>query len=109
MARMGTGRGLEASESRQGNAVFRRKPRDTSCGGRARRGLVEPALVHEELKLGLLAAPVGPVLDGLAYHVVRPLREGCPDEVRAVEAWLLSMATSHLSHHGGRVLSGLKA
>ena len=46
-------------------------------------------LVRAEIALGLLEAPVGPVLDGFDFYVVRPQGE-VRDEVRAVEQWLLA-------------------
>lgn len=76
---------------------------DASCGQRfseeshavqaaiAGQGIVLAALplVREEIRMGLLEAPVGPVLGGFDFYVVRP--EGdLRAEVRAVEDWLLA-------------------
>ncbi|WP_156397993.1 MULTISPECIES: LysR substrate-binding domain-containing protein [unclassified Duganella] len=47
-------------------------------------------LVREEIGMGLLEAPVGPVLGGFDFYVVRPEGDDPRDEVRAVEAWLLA-------------------
>ncbi len=47
-------------------------------------------LVREEISMGLLEAPVGPVLGGFDFYVVRPEGDDPRDEVRAVEAWLLA-------------------
>lgn len=47
-------------------------------------------LVREEIGMGLLEAPVGPVLGGFDFYVVRPEGDEPREEVRAVEAWLLA-------------------
>ena len=47
-------------------------------------------LVREEINMGLLEAPVGPVLGGFDFYVVRPEDVEPREEVRAVEAWLLA-------------------
>jgi LysR family glycine cleavage system transcriptional activator len=47
-------------------------------------------LVREEISMGLLEAPVGPVLGGFDFYVVRPEHVETREEVRAVEAWLLA-------------------
>jgi len=40
--------------------------------------------------MGLLEAPVGPVLGGFDFYVVRPEGDDPREEVRAVEEWLLA-------------------
>ncbi|WP_426339070.1 LysR substrate-binding domain-containing protein [Pseudoduganella sp. S-14] len=47
-------------------------------------------LVREEIRLGLLEAPVGPVLGGFDFYVVRPEGDAPREEVRAVAEWLLA-------------------
>ena len=47
-------------------------------------------LVREEMGMGLLEAPVGPVLGGFDFYVVRPEGDTLREEVRAVEDWLLA-------------------
>lgn len=54
--------------------------------------LLSLVLVQEELKLGLLESRIGPVLEGLAYHVVRPAQGRYSDSAAAVAAWLLKVA-----------------
>jgi LysR family glycine cleavage system transcriptional activator len=49
-------------------------------------------LVREEIAMGLLEAPVGPVLGGFDFYVVRPEGGEARQEVRAVEEWLLAQA-----------------
>ncbi|SAI70288.1 LysR family transcriptional regulator [Bordetella ansorpii] len=51
--------------------------------------LLSLALVQEELKLGLLRAPIGPALEGMAYYVVRPAQGPRSAAAAAVERWLL--------------------
>lgn len=77
---------------------------DTSCGLRfseeshavqaaiAGQGVVLTALplVREEIGMGLLEAPLEPVLGGFDFYVVRPEGEAPREEVRAVEDWLLA-------------------
>lgn len=46
-------------------------------------------LVRQEISMGLLEAPVGPVLGGFDFYVVRPEGDALREEVRAVEDWLL--------------------
>jgi LysR family glycine cleavage system transcriptional activator len=76
---------------------------DVSCGVRfseeshavqaaiAGQGVVLTALplVREEIGMGLLEAPIGPVLGGFDFYVVRPDGGELREEVRAVEEWLL--------------------
>ena len=47
-------------------------------------------LVREEIRLGLLEAPVGPVLGGFDFYVVRPEGDAPREEVRAFAEWLLA-------------------
>ncbi|WP_028104944.1 LysR substrate-binding domain-containing protein [Pseudoduganella violaceinigra] len=47
-------------------------------------------LVRDEIGMGLLEAPVGPVLGGFDFYVVRPGGSEPRAEVRAVEDWLLA-------------------
>ncbi len=47
-------------------------------------------LVREEIGMGLLEAPVGPVLGGFDFYVVRPEDDDPREEVLAVERWLLA-------------------
>ncbi|MCE3264052.1 MAG: hypothetical protein K0R43_3131 [Pseudoduganella sp.] len=77
---------------------------DVACGVRfseeshavqaaiAGQGVVLTALplVREEIGMGLLEAPVGPVLGGFDFYVVRPEGDEPRAEVRAVEDWLLA-------------------
>ena len=49
-------------------------------------------LVRDEIAMGLLEAPLGPVLGGFDFYVVRPEGEAARMEVRAVEEWLLAQA-----------------
>ncbi len=79
---------------------------DTDCGMRfseethavqaaiAGQGVVLTALplVREEIAMGLLEAPVGPVLGGFDFYVVRPESGEARPDVRAVEEWLLAQA-----------------
>jgi LysR family glycine cleavage system transcriptional activator len=57
--------------------------------------LLSLALVHEELHMGLLEQKVAPVLDGLAYHVLRPAQGATSEATILVEAWLLKMASPY--------------
>jgi LysR family glycine cleavage system transcriptional activator len=56
--------------------------------------LLSLVLIQEELKLGLLESHLMPVLDGHAYHVVRPLRATQSTAMSKVEGWLLAQAAS---------------
>jgi LysR family transcriptional regulator, glycine cleavage system transcriptional activator len=47
-------------------------------------------LVRDEINMGLLEAPVGPVLGGFDFYVVRPDGSDPREEVRIVEDWLLA-------------------
>ena len=51
--------------------------------------LLSLVLVQDELKLGLLEAPVGLTLDGLSYHLVRAAQRPRSEAVALVEKWLL--------------------
>jgi LysR family glycine cleavage system transcriptional activator len=50
--------------------------------------LLSLILVQEELKLGVLEAPLEPTLEGLAYFIVRSSDAPHSDAVAAVESWL---------------------
>jgi LysR family glycine cleavage system transcriptional activator len=54
--------------------------------------LLSLVLVQQELKLGLLEAPIAPRLEGLAYHIVRPADVPASGAVAAIESWLLHEA-----------------
>ena len=55
--------------------------------------LLSLVLIEQELKLGMLESRLEPVLDGLAYYIVRP--EGTRDSAAPiVEAWLIEQASS---------------
>jgi LysR family glycine cleavage system transcriptional activator len=54
--------------------------------------LLSLVLVQDELKLGVLEAPVGPTLDGLSYHLVRSAERPNSEAAAAVEKWLLKAA-----------------
>lgn len=54
--------------------------------------LLSLVLVRDELKLGLLEAPVGPTLDGLSYHLVRATERPSSEAAAVVERWLLKTA-----------------
>jgi LysR family glycine cleavage system transcriptional activator len=54
--------------------------------------LLSLVLIEQELKLGLLESPLEPVLDGLAYYIVRPERTGHDSAAAIVEAWLIEQA-----------------
>jgi LysR family glycine cleavage system transcriptional activator len=51
--------------------------------------LLSLVLVEQELKLGLLEAPLGPALDGLAYYIVRPPRAALDSPASVVAEWLI--------------------
>jgi LysR family transcriptional regulator, glycine cleavage system transcriptional activator len=51
--------------------------------------LLSLILVQEELKLGVLEAPLEPTLEGLAYYIVRPTQAPYSDAIAAVEGWLM--------------------
>jgi LysR family glycine cleavage system transcriptional activator len=57
--------------------------------------LLSLVLIEQELKLGVLEARLEPVLDGLAYYIVRPRRERATADSAAaiVEAWLIEQAS----------------
>lgn len=54
--------------------------------------LLSLALIQQELQLGLLESRLTPVLEGLAYYIVRPEREVRGSAVSSVESWLLEQA-----------------
>ena len=56
--------------------------------------LLSLVLIQEELKLGLLESRLTPVLDGYAYHVVRPMRATRSAAASIVETWLLEQAAA---------------
>jgi LysR family transcriptional regulator, glycine cleavage system transcriptional activator len=67
--------------------------------------LLSLELVQEEMRMGLLESSIGPVVEGLAYHVLRPAQGAIPEAASIVEAWLLRMAsTDHVAelHAPGR-------
>lgn len=54
--------------------------------------LLSLLLVEEELRMGLLRVVAEPMLDGMAYHVLKPARRPVSDAVSAVEHWLMHVA-----------------
>ena len=56
--------------------------------------LLSLVLIEQELKLGVLESRLEPVLDGLAYYIVRPERAGHDSAAAIVEAWLVEQASS---------------
>jgi LysR family transcriptional regulator, glycine cleavage system transcriptional activator len=56
--------------------------------------LLSLVLIEQELKLGLLEFRLEPVLDGLAYFIVRPERVVHDSAASIVEAWLIEQASS---------------
>lgn len=54
--------------------------------------LLSLLLVEEELRMGLLRIVAEPVLDGMAYHVLKPTRRQVPEAVTTVENWLMQIA-----------------
>lgn len=54
--------------------------------------LLSLVLIEQELKLGLLESRLEPVLDGLAYYIVRPERAAHDSVAPIVEAWLIEQA-----------------
>lgn len=51
--------------------------------------LLSLLLVEEELRLGLLRIVSEPVLDGMAYHILKPARRRSSEAVSTVENWLM--------------------
>lgn len=49
--------------------------------------LLSEVLVRDEVRRGLLHMPFGPVVEGLAYHLVRPVAPANP-EVDEIERWI---------------------
>lgn len=56
--------------------------------------LLSLVLIEQELKLGVLESRLEPVLDGLAYYIVRPERAGHDSAAAIVAAWLVEQASS---------------
>lgn len=56
--------------------------------------LLSLVLIQEELKMGLLEARLTPILEGLAYYVVRPANGARSQAASIVESWLLEQAAS---------------
>lgn len=54
--------------------------------------LLSLLLVEEELRTGLLHIVAEPMLDGLAYHVLKPVRRSVPEAVSTVEDRLMHVA-----------------
>lgn len=54
--------------------------------------LISLALVRDEMDMGLLQAPFGPVLDDFAYYLVHPAGRAPSPAVAAVAAWLQAQA-----------------
>ena len=54
--------------------------------------LLSLVLIQEELKMGLLEARLTPILEGLAYYVVRPASGTRSQAASIVESWLLEQA-----------------
>jgi LysR family transcriptional regulator, glycine cleavage system transcriptional activator len=55
--------------------------------------LLSLVLIQQELQLGVLESRLTPVLDGLAYYIVRPERETPGSVAAIVESWLLEQAS----------------
>jgi LysR family transcriptional regulator, glycine cleavage system transcriptional activator len=55
--------------------------------------LLSLVLIEQELKLGVLESHLEPVLDALAYYIVRPERAVNDSAAPIVEAWLLEQAS----------------
>jgi LysR family glycine cleavage system transcriptional activator len=55
--------------------------------------LLSLVLIERELKLGVLESGLEPVLDGLAYYIVRPERAVHDSAAPIVEAWLIEQAS----------------
>ncbi len=55
--------------------------------------LLSLVLIEQELKLGVLESRLTPVLEGLAYYLVRPERATHDDAASIVEAWLIEQAS----------------
>lgn len=56
--------------------------------------LLSLVLIEQELKLDVLESRLEPVLDGLAYYIVRPERAGHDSAAAIVAAWLVEQASS---------------
>jgi len=54
--------------------------------------LLSLVLVEEELHLGLLKPAGEPVLQGMAYHLLEPNRQGLSDAASVVKGWLVKQA-----------------
>jgi LysR family glycine cleavage system transcriptional activator len=55
--------------------------------------LLSLVLIEQELKQRVLEARLEPVLDGLAYYIVRPERATHDSASAIVEAWLIQQAS----------------
>jgi LysR family glycine cleavage system transcriptional activator len=55
--------------------------------------LLSLVLIEQELKLGVLESRLEPVLEGLAYYIVRPERGLHESAAAIVEAWLVEQAS----------------
>lgn len=55
--------------------------------------LLSLVLIEQELKLGVLESRLTPVLEGLAYYLVRSERATHDDAASIVEAWLIEQAS----------------
>ena len=55
--------------------------------------LLSLVLIQQELQLGVLESRLEPVLDGLAYYIVRPERSSHDDAASSVAAWLIEQAS----------------
>ena len=55
--------------------------------------LLSLVLIEQELKLGVLESRLEPVLQGLAYYIVRPERAVDDSAAAIVEAWLIEQAS----------------
>ncbi|MEI2417349.1 LysR substrate-binding domain-containing protein [Orrella sp. JC864] len=65
--------------------------------------LLSLLLVQEELRLGLLQTVAGPVLQGMAYHLLRPRSQAAPAAAAAVDAvqgWLVAQAGQRAGQDG---------
>ncbi|MBY0443657.1 MAG: hypothetical protein K2Q15_00415 [Burkholderiales bacterium] len=55
--------------------------------------LLSLELVREEIAMGLLEAPLRPIVEGLAYHLVRSSLKAAAAPVAIVEEWLIQAAS----------------
>ncbi|WP_306475262.1 LysR substrate-binding domain-containing protein [Iodobacter sp. BJB302] len=68
--------------------------------------LLSLELVREEIAMGLLEAPLTPVVEGLAYHLVRPALKPAAAAVTLVEKWLIQAASTHPKEYSAPPVSG---